>query len=70
MVKKAKNFPKYTYDYPVPDYEDNSTYLLLYRDGKKIHSFKDDSVPTLIASLEAAESEEDKQFILSCYDIY
>ncbi|MBW4599693.1 MAG: hypothetical protein KME29_08765 [Calothrix sp. FI2-JRJ7] len=67
MKKKIKKSPVYTCDYPVYDYEDNSAYIVIYYNGKKVKILKKEDAPSLVEALEAGESSEDIDFLLSTY---
>ncbi|AKG23094.1 hypothetical protein [Calothrix sp. 336/3] len=65
--KKLKQPLIYTYDYPVSDYEDNSVYLVIYLNGRKIRELKNENADWLLKVLESWESPEDIQALLSSY---
>jgi hypothetical protein len=65
--KKVKKSPVYTCDYPVYDYEDNSVYIVIYYNGKKVKFLKKEDAPSLVEALETGESPEDIHFLLSTY---
>ncbi|BAZ18900.1 hypothetical protein NIES4071_107850 (plasmid) [Calothrix sp. NIES-4071] len=67
MKKKINTSPVYTCDYPVYDYEDNSVYIVIYYNGKKVKILKKEDAPSLVEALETGESPEDIDFHLSTY---
>ena len=67
MKEKVNKSPVYTCDYPVYDYEDNSVYIVIYYNGKKVKFLKKEDAPSLVEALETEESPEDIDFILSTY---
>ncbi|RUS92542.1 hypothetical protein DSM106972_098750 [Dulcicalothrix desertica PCC 7102] len=67
MKKKVKKVPAYTCDYPVYDYEDNSVYIVIYYNGKKVKFIKKEDAPSLIKALESGESLEDIDFHIRTY---
>ena len=67
MNKKTKKSIVYTCDYPVYDYEDNSVYIVIYYNGKKVKILKKEDAPLLVKALEAGESPEDIDFHARTY---
>lgn len=48
MKEKVNKSPVYTCDYPVYDYEDNSVYIVIYYNGKKVKIIKKEDAPSLV----------------------
>ncbi|BDA71840.1 hypothetical protein CAL7716_060060 [Calothrix sp. PCC 7716] len=67
MKEKVNKSPVYTCDYPVYDYEDNSVYIVIYYNGKKVKIIKKEDAPSLVEALETGKSPEDIDFLLSTY---
>jgi hypothetical protein len=67
MKKKVKKSPVYSCDYPVYDYADNSVYIVIYYNGKKVKSLKKEDALSLVKALESGESPEDIDFLSRTY---